>query len=443
VLYHNELTGELPHEIGNLASLERLYLDDNKLTGLIPSELWNLTKLEILWLSLNNFSEQKIAKEIKNLTNVYSLSLAQIQLIGTIPDEIWGLTKLQDLALYGNQLTGEISSSVENLKYLTQLHLNSNRLSGHIPQEIGQLAYLVRLSLGDNQLSGSAPIEIGNLKNLSSLHLESNLLTGAFPTEIGNATALTELDIATNQFTGELPASIAGLQNLSYLAINNNSFSEIPTLLNIDSLFISTYNYLTFEDFERNLPLQRKEGLTYTYSPQHEFGREYDTIAFRKYPFTLSIPCGGVYNHYTWYKDGELLPFAPDASTLTIPRVDYSDAGDYAIVVVNDSVPILELTSLPVTVRVEKGPPLALDPINIVVIDGSHNTYFMIENIDDYPDNTLTVFTKWGKVVYLKNAYNNELDLSNYPAGTYYYVLNYPSGNTMKQLKNFIEVIKK
>jgi hypothetical protein len=126
----------------------------------------------------------------------------------------------------------------------------------------------------------------------------------------------------------------------------------------------------------------------------------YDTIAFRKYPFTLSIPCGGEHNHYQWYKDGELLAGAPDSSVLFIPRVDYSDAGEYYITVTNDIIPGLTLKSRVVTVNVEKGPPLPLSLINLVIIDGSHEPGFIIENIDDYPENRLQVFTRWGKVAY-------------------------------------------
>jgi Leucine-rich repeat (LRR) protein len=449
-LSSNNLSGEIPSEIGNLTSLYQLYFDGNKLTGLIPSELWNLTTLGVLWLSKNNFSEEKIPAEIKNLTNVYRLGLAEIQRIGTIPPEVWELKNLQYLALYGNQLTGRISPSVENLTNLIELHLNNNLLSGEIPAEIGKLSKLSHFVAARNQLTGTIPAEFGDLKNLKSLHLENNKLSGTIPVEIGNTTMLSDFYIANNEFTGAVPTSMSYLNELRYFAIDHNLFADIPELTQIDSMFVCSNNYLTFEDFEKNLDLFRKNRLTYTYSPQYDFGREYDTIAFRKYPFTLSIPCGGLYNHYTWYKDGEILPNAPDASTLTIPRVDYSDAGVYHITVTNDSVPLndsfqeLILTSLPITVIVEKGPPLELKPVNLVINDGSRNTNFWIDNIDDYPDNNLVVFSRWGKKVYEKNGYNNELDFSTYPHGTYYYVLSYHLVNGDKRLiKSFVDVIKK
>ena len=50
-LYSNQLTGEIPTELGNLTKLTALILYDNQLTGEIPSELGslsNLTRLSLL-----------------------------------------------------------------------------------------------------------------------------------------------------------------------------------------------------------------------------------------------------------------------------------------------------------------------------------------------------------------------------------------------------------
>ena len=41
----NQLTGEIPAEIGNLTNLIRLDLSDNQLTGSIPAEIGNLINL--------------------------------------------------------------------------------------------------------------------------------------------------------------------------------------------------------------------------------------------------------------------------------------------------------------------------------------------------------------------------------------------------------------
>ena len=89
-LQDNQLTGEIPPEIGSLTNLTHLYLQDNELTGEIPPEIGNLTHLTGLLLYDN-------------------------QLTGTIPTEIGNLTNLEVLYLSDNQLTGEIPESMCNL----------------------------------------------------------------------------------------------------------------------------------------------------------------------------------------------------------------------------------------------------------------------------------------------------------------------------------------
>ena len=84
------LSGLIPSEIGNLDSLEMLWLEENALTGPIPPEIGNLQKLIYLILNHN-------------------------QLSGSIPDEMGNLSSLQILKINNNQLTGMIPDSLCNL----------------------------------------------------------------------------------------------------------------------------------------------------------------------------------------------------------------------------------------------------------------------------------------------------------------------------------------
>ena len=90
-LWVNKLNGELPSELGNLASLERLNLSLNSLGGEIPPELGSLSRLEELILIGN-------------------------PLTGEIPVELGGLLNLEKLYLsVGSQFTGCIPSALQNV----------------------------------------------------------------------------------------------------------------------------------------------------------------------------------------------------------------------------------------------------------------------------------------------------------------------------------------
>jgi len=97
------LSGNIPSEIGNLESMEFLWLEDNQLTGPIPSGIGNLEHLKYLILHYNQLSGS-IPAEMGDLASLEILKLNNNQLTGFIPDSICNLT----LQFYGwNNLFGE------------------------------------------------------------------------------------------------------------------------------------------------------------------------------------------------------------------------------------------------------------------------------------------------------------------------------------------------
>ena len=141
-LYHNDLEGNIPNELGNLSNLKFLYLYNNnnagQLSGPIPETLGNLANLEHLYLHGN-------------------------LLEGVIPTSLGQLSKLEILSLNNNQLTGAIPKKLGDLNNLTHLYLNNNQLTGAIPSELGRLTKLIALRLSDTELSGPIPLNFTNL----------------------------------------------------------------------------------------------------------------------------------------------------------------------------------------------------------------------------------------------------------------------------------------
>ena len=238
----NQLTGEIPAELGGLTNLKGLSLNRNQLTGEIPAELGNLTNLRWLVLERNQLTGA-IPAELGSLTNLRWLVLERNQLTGAIPAELGGLTNLEELYLYRNQLTGSIPAELGGLTNLEELRLEFNQLTGEIPAALGSLTTLRWLYLYDNQLTGEIPAELGSLPNLERLYLYDNQLTGAIPAELGRLPTLRWLYLYDNQLTGEIPAELGSLTNLERLYLYDNQLTgEIPaefgSLPNLERLYL-------------------------------------------------------------------------------------------------------------------------------------------------------------------------------------------------------------
>ena len=170
----------------------RLELHDNQLTGEIPPELGGLS-------------------------NLTGLTLYNNQLTGEIPPELGGLSNLTSLTLGGNQLTGEIPPELGRLSNLTWLWLSNNQLTGEIPPELGRLSNLRSLGLSYNQLTGEIPPELGGLSNLRWLYLSGSQLTGCLPEGLR--------DIEQNDFA-ELNLPDCGAAPAPDLVVDRPTLSE-------------------------------------------------------------------------------------------------------------------------------------------------------------------------------------------------------------------------
>ncbi|KAA9332660.1 T9SS type B sorting domain-containing protein [Adhaeribacter soli] len=69
----------------------------------------------------------------------------------------------------------------------------------------------------------------------------------------------------------------------------------------------------------------------------------------------------------------------------------------------------------------------------------TRNDYFVVENIQLYPGNELSIFNRWGKEVYRKKDYDNKWDGKDVADGTYYYFMKLPNGKTYK---GWVEIVR-
>lgn len=143
---------------------------------------------------------------------------------------------------------------------------------------------------------------------------------------------------------------------------------------------------------------------------------------------------GGV--TYSWLPNTDIIS-GQTSSTLTVrPK----QTTTYTVTVTNASGCVANQSF---TIQVEDD--YKVKPINILTPNGDgKNDKFVIENIDYYPNNTLTVFDRAGRSVYTKKGYANEWDgtLNGSPlaSDTYYYILDF--GPNLGQFKGYITLIR-
>ncbi|GJN33680.1 hypothetical protein PR202_gb22301 [Eleusine coracana subsp. coracana] len=261
VLSGTNLTGTIPPELGDLASLTELDVSKNQLTGAIPPELCRLAKLESLALNSNSL-RGAIPDGIGNLTGLTHLTLYDNELSGPIPPGIGSLKNLQPsrhtigqlkkvetIAIYTTLLSGRIPESIGNCTALTSLYLYQNSLSGPIPASLGNLRKLQTLLLWQNQLVGAIPPELGQCKELTLIDLSLNSLTGPIPASLGELPNLQQLQLSTNQLTGAIPPELSNCTSLTDIEVDNNQLSgevriDFSRLRNL-TLFYAWKNRLT------------------------------------------------------------------------------------------------------------------------------------------------------------------------------------------------------
>ncbi|UOQ97383.1 gliding motility-associated C-terminal domain-containing protein [Hymenobacter sp. 5317J-9] len=70
---------------------------------------------------------------------------------------------------------------------------------------------------------------------------------------------------------------------------------------------------------------------------------------------------------------------------------------------------------------------------NVITPNGDRqNDRFVIENIEQYPNATLTIFNRWGRQIYQSTNYRNTYDGENNVPGVYYYFCQLPDGTRYK-----------
>ncbi|GGI25230.1 CehA/McbA family metallohydrolase [Pedobacter mendelii] len=138
---------------------------------------------------------------------------------------------------------------------------------------------------------------------------------------------------------------------------------------------------------------------------------------------------------YSW-TGAEIISGQNTASLTIRPK----QSGMYKVVVTNASGCTAE-QSISITVIDD----YKLEASTVVTPNGDgYNDKFIVKNIDYYPNNTIKIFDKAGRILYTKKTYANDWDgtVNGSPLseGTYYYIIDL--GNGIGTFKGFINIIR-
>nr|GMD59914.1 receptor-like kinase TMK4 [Ipomoea batatas] len=215
------ISGEIPSELTQLASLRSLSLRSNFFSGSLPS-FANMSDLEELYLDNNKFSSVP-SGFLLGVPNLQTFSISENGNLGPwqIPSYLIGSTNLNVFHASNASITGAIPNFFDSFPNLQNLRLSYNNLTGPLPWSIGR-SKIQNLWL-DNQkqgLSGTIDV-ISSMTQLSQLWLQGNAFTGPIP-DLSKCLNLFDLQLGDNQLTGVVPVSLTGHPNLENITLQNN-----------------------------------------------------------------------------------------------------------------------------------------------------------------------------------------------------------------------------
>ncbi|GKV42411.1 hypothetical protein SLEP1_g49820 [Rubroshorea leprosula] len=149
--------------------LNEIYLVDKNRGSFFKGSILNF--MSTLDMSCNDLTGD-IPQELGKFAQIRALNLSHNQLTGPIPITLSKLSKIESLDLCCNNLSGNIPLELTNLNFLEVFNVSYNNLSGQIPMK-GQFSTFEESSYEGNQFLYGLPLEKCCIMYPKTPHLES------------------------------------------------------------------------------------------------------------------------------------------------------------------------------------------------------------------------------------------------------------------------------
>ena len=213
-LGNNNLTGSIPHELGELDDLLTLDLSRNTLTGPVPTHLGALKQLRDLLLH-HNALEGPLPRDLGYLTALRYLHLGTNEFTGVVPGSFAGL-ELDTLYAAGSGVC--VPPSLDEWFAGIRQTDESDRCVAHIAVDIVDLPSLTFYAPGETAtLAATYVTAEGDTVSEASVTWSSGDTAVASVDAAGMVTAVgdgtTEVTATKNSATGSIPAEVALPEN--------------------------------------------------------------------------------------------------------------------------------------------------------------------------------------------------------------------------------------
>jgi len=285
----NNMSGELPPEIGMLDQMDRFDLIANNIYGNIPEQVAGMERLTHLYLNDNDLMSGippwEALVSLPNLTHLYTRGAdfhgqippivgefptlthwqaSQNPYTGEIPPEIANISTLGYMLFATPLWTGQIPEffvELENLwffrirnapfldpgpvpeffrdmaDHIERIDLRGTRRTGQIPDWYNELYRLEYIYFGSyDELEGEIP-DLSLLDNLAFMIIDECNISGPFPDWIGDMPALFQLELRGIDITGQIPNNLANAPGLRRLYLQDLALDgPLPDMRNLGSL---------------------------------------------------------------------------------------------------------------------------------------------------------------------------------------------------------------
>lgn len=390
VLTQNNLTGELPPEIGQLTALVTLRLSGNVIDGALPETMTNMTSLEHLILQANRFD-------------------------GAIPAFLNEMPWLEVLDLYSGGFTGMVPD-LGGLHSLREILLGKNDLTpSPFPQWMLELNEVTYINFTQMNLQGLIPGALfDSLPGLREFVVCTNNLDGDIGAWFKDTMPFTRFEICNNNFHGQIQDGFLNPE-IGRLALQNNQLTGIPdfsTSTQVKAWFWVHDNKMGFHELAKALNVETTNNVTRKQlGPQKPLLAEEAYVVEPDTMITLSSGSSHPMDEYQWHLNGKAIEGAEDQQ-LTI-TVNEQNTGVYHCVIAN-SLFEFDLERSLVSVLLEGT--TAAHHIEAVPVHIYPNPASEFVHIDSDVEN-VRVFDQSGQQVMQTNA--SRLNIAHLPSGLY------------------------